>query len=236
MDEHCIEACYGVLNGDGEAAEVLRFDGCIVDEHDRIIDLLPANIERESWLEFAYGYVTGWRHCFLQQLVFRRSALDRIGGFLDLPLGWTADFAAAIALGRESSIRRIPGPRVQWRQSRKNISPDRSITARKNKIRADCLFLQWLRDQLDTPREHLFEGDDIAFGRAMDRLLLQDILVQGSLPSISNWRLLSETRQRVTGGERATVIRALAMAAVTDSFSYIGRAARRLAARPSAFE
>jgi hypothetical protein len=232
MDEHCVEACLSVLKGKGETADVLRFDGGIIDEHDRTVDLLPSNIERESWLQFAYGYVTGWRHCFLQQLVFRRSALDRIGGFLDLPLGCITDFAATIALGRQNAIRRIPGPRVYWRQSQKNISPDRSIKIRKNKIRARCLFLQWLRDQLDTPREHLFEGDDAAFGRAMDRVLLQEILVQGALPSIANWRLLSQTRERVSGGERSTVIKVLANAAVTDSFSYIGRAARKLVGTP----
>src|SRR5262249_36096317 len=70
MDEHCVEAFYGVLEGEGETADVLRFDGCIIDEHDRTIDLLPSNIEGESWLQFAYGFVTGWRHCFLQELVF----------------------------------------------------------------------------------------------------------------------------------------------------------------------
>src|SRR5215813_7421118 len=109
MDQGCVEACYSLLKGEGETADVLRFDGWIVDEHDRTVALLPPNVDRESWLQFAFSFVMGWRYCVQQQLVFRRAALDRIGGFFDLPLGWAMDNAAVIALGRQSGIQRIPG-------------------------------------------------------------------------------------------------------------------------------
>jgi hypothetical protein len=229
LDQGCVEAFYSVLKGEGETADILRFDGWIVDEHDRTVALLPPNLDRESWLQFAFCFLMGWRYCVQQQLVFRRAAFDRIGGFFDLPLGWTMDNAAVIALGRQSAIRRIPGPRVLWRQSQKNITPDRSIKVRENKIRAFCWFLQWLRDQLETPREHLFEGDDAAFSREMERCLVEEIGRMGALPSIANWRLLSQTRARVTGGARSTVTKFVASAAVVDFLTCIGRTAKGLA-------
>jgi hypothetical protein len=228
MPEGCVEAFYGVLKNVGEAADILRFDGCIVDEHDRTVGLLPPNSDGESWLQFAYSFVVGWRCCVQQQLVFRRSAIDRIGGFLDLPLGWAMDNAAVIALGRQRAIRQIPGPRVHWRQSQKNITPDRSFEIRKEKIRAFCSFLQWLRDQLETPREHLFEGDAAAFSIAMEDRLMREIATMGALPSIANWRLLSQTLARVTGGERAAVTKVVATAAVVDFLTCIRRAAKGL--------
>jgi hypothetical protein len=226
MDEGCVEAFYGVMKSEGETADILLFDGWIVNEDDKPVALFPPIPDRESWLQFAYNFLKGWRHCAQQQLVFRRSALDRIGGFLDLPFGWTMDNAAVIALGRQSAIGHIPGPRVHWRQSQKNITPDRSINVRKGKIRAFCWFLQWLHDQLDAPREHLFEGDAATFSSAMEQRLLEEIRLIGALPSIANWRLLSQTRARLTGDARATVTKVVATAAVVDFLTCIGRAAK----------
>jgi glycosyltransferase involved in cell wall biosynthesis len=228
MDPGCVEAFYKFLETEGEVTDLLRFDGWIVDEHDKIIELFPTNLDGESWLEFAYGHLMGWRRSFMQQLVFRRDAFEKAGGFLDLPLGWSTDDAAIIAMGRQRPLRRIPGARVYWRSSRKNIAPDVSLKVRKSKLRADCLFLQWLRSQLQPPREHLFEGDDAAFVRAMDRCLVEQIMTNGSLPALANWRLLFHTRVQICEGSRFSLIKYIAVAGLSDSMSNFGRAARAL--------
>ena len=228
MDPGCVEAFYKFLETEGEVTDLLRFDGWIVDEHDKIIELFPANLDGESWLEFAYGHLMGWRRSFMQQLVFRRDAFEKAGGFLDLPLGWSTDDAAIIAMGRRRPLRRIPGARVYWRCSGKNITPCPSLKVRKSKLRADCLFLQWLRSQLQPPREHLFEGDDAAFVRAMDRCLVEQVMTNGSLPALANWRLLFHTRVQICEGGRFSLIKYIAVAGLSDSMSNLGRTARAL--------
>jgi len=228
METGCVEAFYRFLETEGEATDLLRFDGWIVDEHDKITELFPANLDGESWLAFAYGRLMGWRSSFMQQLVFRRSALEEAGGFLDLPLGWSADDAAIIAVGRRRPLRRVPGARIYWRRSRKNLAPDRSLKVRKNKLRAICLFLRWLQSQLQAPREHLFEDDDAAFLRAMDRCLMQQIRSEGSLPAIANWSLLLHTRVDVCKGARSSLVKYVAVAGLSDCISKLGSAARAL--------
>jgi glycosyltransferase involved in cell wall biosynthesis len=228
MDASCVEAFYRLLETDGEATDLLRFDGWIIDEDDKIKELFPHNLDKESWLEFSYGHLMGWRSSFMQQLVFRRSALKAAGGFLDLPLGWSSDNAALIVVGRKRSLRRIPGARVYWRRSHVNIMPDRSLKARTYKLRATCLFLQWLRHQLEEPREHLFEDDDTAFLAAMDRYLVRAILISGSLPALANWSLLLETRGQVCEGSCLSSIKYIAAAGLSDGMSNFGKAARAL--------
>jgi glycosyltransferase involved in cell wall biosynthesis len=231
MDAGCVEAFHRFLETEGEVTDLLRFDGWIVDEHDRIIEAFPLNFDGESWLEFAYGRLMGWRSSFMQQLVFRRRALEEAGGFLDLPLGWSTDDAAIIAMGRRRPLRRVPGARIYWRRSRKNLAPDRSLKVRKNKLRAICLFLRWLQSQLQAPREHLFEGDDAAFVRALDRCLMQQIGSEGSLPALANWSLLLHTRVQICEGSRFSLVKYIAAAGLSDSISTLGRAARALVRR-----
>jgi hypothetical protein len=234
MDCHCVEAFYGFLETEGDVTDVLRFDGWMIDEQDKITGLSPLHLDSESWLEFTYGFLMGWRRSFMQQLVFRRSALEAAGGFLDLPLGWATDNAAVIAMGRHRTIRRIPGTRVYWRSSSRNLTPDQSFRMRKNKLLASCMFLHWLRKQLQRPREHLFEGDDAAFACAMDRFLVQQIAVHGSLPALANWSLLSRTRAQVCRGARSSLIKYVAIAGLSHSISSVGKAARALIRKSAA--
>jgi glycosyltransferase involved in cell wall biosynthesis len=231
MDAGCVEAFHRFLETKGEVTDLLRFDAWIIDEYDKVTGLHTLNFDRESWLEFAYGRLMGWRRSFMQQLVFRRSALEEAGGFLDLPLGWGTDDAAIIAMGRRSAIRRIPDVRIYWRCSEKNITPGRSFKVKKNKLRAICLFLQWFRNQLETPREHLFEDDETAFLHAMDRCLVEQIAIDGSLAALANWRLLLHTRVHVCDGHRSSLVKYIAVAGLSDSMSSLGRIAKVLVKR-----
>lgn len=231
IDPGCVEAFYRFLETEGETTDIFRFDGWIVDQNDNIIELFPHNLDKESWLEFTYGCLMGWRNSFMQQLVFRRSALEEAGGFLDLPLGFATDHATIIAIGRRRSVRRVPGACVYWRHSLENIMLDVSFKARKKKLRAVCLFLQWLRNQLQEPREHLFPNDDAAFLRAMNYCLVKAVLNQGSLSALANWRLLLQTRVQVCEGSRYSLVRYVTLAGLTHAMAAIGRAARWLSRR-----
>jgi hypothetical protein len=165
----------------------------------------------------------------MQQLVFRRSALEEAGGFLDLPMGWSIDDAVIIGLGRQRRLRRIPGACVYFRLSEKNITPGRSFKVKKNKLRAICLFLAWLRKQLQTPREHLFDDDDAAFLRAMDRCLMEQVAIEGLLAALANWKLLLYTRVHICEGPRSSLVKHILVAGLNDSMSSLGRIAKVLA-------
>ena len=231
MDDNCVEAFHKFIEIGGESADLLRFDGWMVDEHDKIIGPLGFDPEQESWLEFAYGYLMNWRRTYMQRLVFRRSALEKARGFLDLPLCLESDCAAIIALGRHRPIRQIPGARVSWRQSQQNITPDQSVGMRKERFRAACLLLQWLKSQLEAPREHFFADDDVAFQRAFDNFLVNRIMIEGALPALANWNLLSRTRVGVCNGSRSALLKYIVVAAVNDVLSALGQAAKKLGGR-----
>jgi len=231
MDDNCVAVFHKFLKEEGESTDLFRFEGWVVDEDDKVIAPQAFDPDHESWLEFTYGYLMGWRWSFMQKLVFRRSAFEKAGNFLDLPLCWKTDDAAVIAIGRHQKIRRLPGARVFWRHSRQNISPDRSVRTRAKKLRAACLFLYWLQRQLEEPREHLFDGDQRAFVRAMDRFLAEQVMEGGLLPAIAYWNLLSHTRLEVCHGSRWSLLKYIALAAVKDGGSAFGRGVKMLAGR-----
>jgi glycosyltransferase involved in cell wall biosynthesis len=223
MDENCVEAFYKLLEKEKPAADILRFDSWIINESDKVIGLHTLHPDEESWLEFAYGHLMGWRRSFMQQLIFRRSAFEATGGFVDFPLAWSTDDAAVIAMGRKNKIRRIPNARVYWRSSGKNITPDKSLQKRKIKLRAVCLFLEWLEKQLQAPREHMFENDDAAFASAMDKFLVEQIMIEGARPALANWSLLKRTRHQICRGSQFSLLKYIIVAGANDFISFLGK-------------
>jgi glycosyltransferase involved in cell wall biosynthesis len=231
MDDNCVAALLKFLEAGEAAADIVRFDGWLIDENDQVVGPHTFEAERESWLEYAYGHLMGWRRLFMQQLVFRRSAFERSGGFLDLPLATATDDAALIALARQKPVRQISGAKAYWRCSQKNITPDRSLKKRNEKFRAILLFLEWLQQQLQAPREQLFPGDQAAFMRAMDRFLVEQILIHGARPALANWNLLARTRAWIGSGSRFALLRYIAVAAVNGGLAASAQMARKLTGR-----
>jgi Glycosyl transferase family 2 len=232
MDDGCTAAFHKLFEVEKVSSDLLRFNGWLVDEGDRVMGPNGFEPERELWLEYAYGHLMGWRRVFLQQLVFRRSAFERTGGFVDLPLGFAADDAAVIGLTRRQPARIISGAKVYWRSSRKNLTLDRSVGKRAEKLRAVVLFLQWLQEQLRAPREHLFENDQAAFLQAMDLYLMQQVLIHGARPALANWGLLSRTRAALGNKSRFALLRYIVVAGVKDGIAAAGRPVGRLTGRP----
>jgi glycosyltransferase involved in cell wall biosynthesis len=229
MDANCVEVFHKFLESEEEMVDIVRFDCWIVDESDRVTEPQAFDVDQESWLGFAYGWLKGWRQTVMQKLLFRRRAFEETGGFLDLPMGWATDNALIISLGRQKKIRQLRGARVFWRNSMQNITPSRELRFRKEKLRATCIFLHWLHNQLQSPRELLFEGDDEAFRIAMDRLLIGEIMNHGSVAAIANWNLISRTRIQLCNGSRLALLKFIAAAAVGDSICAFGKLSKVLA-------
>jgi glycosyltransferase involved in cell wall biosynthesis len=226
MDDNCVAAFHKFLETEAASADIVRFDGWLVDAADKIIGPHTFEADRESWLEYAYGHLMGWRRLFMQQLVFRRSAFETMGGFLDLPLATAADDAALIAMARTKPVRQISRAKAYWRCSDKNITPDRSLKKRSEKFRAVLLFVWWLEKQLQAPREHLFADDAAAFQRATDRFLVEQILGHGAWPALANWKLLARTRSEICHAAPLALLRYIIVAAVNDSISGLAALAK----------
>jgi hypothetical protein len=63
----------------------------------------------------------------------------------------------------------------------------------------------------------------------MDRYLVEKIMIEGALPAIANWSLLSRTRTRIGNGSRFALLKYIIVAAVNDGISSIGQITRKLA-------
>jgi hypothetical protein len=232
MDAECVAAFYRFLESDGDA-DVVRFDARIIGEDDRVIGLHPLHLERETWLEYAYGRLMGWRLTIMQQMIFRREACQRAGGFQDLPLGWHTDDAAVIALARIRPVRHLAGARMYWRRSEHNITPDDSPAMRRAKMLASCLFARWLHGLLQGPRETLFEHDGAVFASIMDRFLVDRIVTEGALPALANWSLLARTRREVCGAHPLGLLKFICYAGISGIVSGFGDWLKRVAGRAS---
>ena len=96
---------------------------------------------------------------------------------------------------------------------------------------AVCQFLQWLQGQLQSPREVLFPGDDLAFRQAMDRYLIEQVMVQGGRPALANLELLKRTRAALGVGSGAALMKHIAAATTSDAFAAAGAVAKKIARR-----
>jgi Glycosyl transferase family 2 len=222
MDENCVAEFYRQIEADENGADIWRFDARVIDEADRVVGLHSRNVESETWLEFSYGRLMDWRPSFLQQQIFRREVLANAGGFTDWPLAWYVDDALVIAMSSQKPIRRIPHAQVGWRRSGQNITPDRALRVRREKLRAACLFARWLHARLQAPREKLFAEDDSVFRAALDRFLVEQIFIEGARPALANWDLLRRTRAEFGVGSSMALFRHVAVAALNDFFSAVG--------------
>jgi hypothetical protein len=97
---------------------------------------------------------------------------------------------------------------------------------RSEKFRAVLLFVWWLENQLQAPREHLFAADAAAFQRAADRFLVEQILGHGARPALANWQLLAHTRSEICHAAPLALLRYIIVAAVNDSLSALGTLAK----------
>lgn len=147
-DDDIMESgCVAKLNEricSSEASEsVLRFNTTVIDEQDNVVALNPPHPEWESPEEFLYFRLRHLRYSFAPEYVFRRRSFEEAGGFVEFPAAWCSDDASWCIFAKQSGIRTLIGPRVQWRMSSSNISGS-SERFRTQKIEALFAFLEWL--------------------------------------------------------------------------------------------
>lgn len=156
MAPNCVESFYAALDATAGRYDLYRFNTMTIDASDRPIGLNPPHPEVESWDRFAYFLLRQLRLTNQQELVFRRTAYDAIGGFLDLPLAWCSDHAFAIACGTTTGIFTMASGTVLFRQSGLNFSSRRTTATDRLKWRATAAYVTWLLEHVNRHARQVF--------------------------------------------------------------------------------
>ena len=108
----------------------------------------------DLWPEYEtcadYLYSRGVRRCAqtMPEFFVRTSALQRVGGMVEMPLAWYSDDATWFLLAREKGIITTPEVLFHWRYSGINISSRFDVTEKK--VNAAEKYKEWLREFLPT--------------------------------------------------------------------------------------
>lgn len=144
LEPECVAAFLEARSARPEL-DVFAFDPVVIGRDGGMLHA-PERLGRIlSGSEFARLRMEGRLWSFMPDHVFRKSALDRDGGFVRFPLAWNSDDATWVLLAGDKGIGTIPGPRVRWRWSGDNISSRPELAMRK--LEADVAYLDWLSDR-----------------------------------------------------------------------------------------
>ena len=125
---------------------LLRFNVNVIDSEGRVTERcnFPGRL---SARKFATGRFRGNIRSYAVEYVFRRSAFESSGGFVDFDLAWHSDDATWIRLSRKGGIRTISSARVSWRRSGSNITSQVSADIAIRKLNASLEYFLWLKSQ-----------------------------------------------------------------------------------------
>jgi glycosyltransferase involved in cell wall biosynthesis len=111
-------------------ADVFHCRVRIIDEHGKTIDYAPLCPAYETAISFIWHRVRDTRLQFAPDFLCRTAALNRIGGFVDLPQAWGADDATWSKLAIPGGIGYTQNTLCSWRKSDVNISRIGDVVAR----------------------------------------------------------------------------------------------------------
>lgn len=139
MDSNCVEDFYKA-EADYPDCDVFRFNVNVINGDGNLLrkSVYPELISSKHLYQ---KKINGLLDCFVVEYIFKRSAYNRGGGFVNFDLAWGSDLATWVKLGEKSGIRTISRSCISWRSSGTNISTNYNIDILNRKISAlvDCL-------------------------------------------------------------------------------------------------
>ncbi len=147
------------------SASVFHFDVVRIDAAGTPIQSEPRFPDRLSSREFALRRFRTQLMSYAPDYIFRRTALERAGGFPEFPLAWCSDDAAWVAFAQPDGIHAVRGACVYWRYSGANITAQGTHTAHR-KVQAAAAYLAWMDRFLATHAAHAGEPADDEIIRA----------------------------------------------------------------------
>jgi glycosyltransferase involved in cell wall biosynthesis len=149
MDDGSVEAFSKIARETGCQYDVYYFNSMGIDGTDRVSTLHPSLPDQESWKQYAYFLFRGSRQVPQQAMIFSRAAYEKLGGFVEFPVGWASDQASLMAMAGEKGIKLISGPKVQFRHSGENISSTENSAISSQKLQAAMQFMRWVIRQFN---------------------------------------------------------------------------------------
>jgi glycosyltransferase involved in cell wall biosynthesis len=149
MEESCVAAFWKTVHETEYRYDVYCFDSVEIGADDRVTGLHPPLPAWESWKQYAYFLFRGCRKVPQQAMIFSRAAYEKLGAFVEFPLGWTSDQATLMALAGDKGIKQIWGPKVRFRKSNENISSIDNAAMSAQKLQAAIQFMGWVVRRFD---------------------------------------------------------------------------------------
>ena len=148
MGAECVARFYDFLaREEAGSIDLVHFDVEVVDENDEQVWPLRPFPPRLECGDFFAARVRGELHSTVVEYVFRRRKWVETEQFERFDLAWFTDDATWMKLSQENGIHTIPGPRVHWRYSGKNISSQHgSRDVVKRKVQSGVNFMTWVGD------------------------------------------------------------------------------------------
>lgn len=150
MEQSCVSSFFEALEKTDQRYDVYRFDTAFIDDNDHFISINPPHPQWEPWYEYLFFYLKNWRLSNQQELIFRRSAFEEIGGFIDFPLAWWSDIAFTLTCSAKFGIAKISGAKLLMRKSNINISSVRNPKVYRLKLIALIEFTKWLMEFIES--------------------------------------------------------------------------------------
>jgi glycosyltransferase involved in cell wall biosynthesis len=143
MEPDCVEKFFQEWRATNGHYDLYRFNTVSIAADGKWLSENVPHPQNENGSDFLVSRLRGGRTSTAQELIFSRAAWEAIGGFPDFPLAWASDDAFIALLGSRHRIRVIPGPRLKWRLSGRNISKDNSFSLALQKLQACREFVEW---------------------------------------------------------------------------------------------
>jgi glycosyltransferase involved in cell wall biosynthesis len=172
MDENCVKSFYRSLDVSPDF-DVFHFNVHTINQDGNIISSFsfPGVLTCE---EYFYGRYNLGYHSFVIEYIFRLSHFKEMGGFEHFDLGWGTDDALWIKLSKRKGIKTIDGPRVSWRKSPYNISPnykDKAILCRK--FSARIAFASWAIEHAEL---HDINIEEKKLHQMLERVFVENLM------------------------------------------------------------
>lgn len=141
--------------------DVIRSGVKKIDEKENVLDIEFPLKEHMSAKEFVLFYAKGGTISCISNYIFRRTSLNKNGGFISFPRAHFSDDATALALSL-NGVACIPSNDFCFRVSNINLSNQTNISIVIDQIKATELYMTWYLKHIAT----IDDNKDLFFERA----------------------------------------------------------------------
>lgn len=94
----------------------------IIDENSRVVDMQESRPEREGMYSMISGRLRNCRLQYIGDWLFKRTALEHLNGYVNMPMAWGCDDLTAYTIAKNKGVANTQIPVFQYRISSLTIS------------------------------------------------------------------------------------------------------------------